>query len=881
MELNGYQQRVINDLDSFLAQLEATSSPADAWNAYWTERDFLVGDGDGKYVPSYHDDDIGVPKVCVKVPTGGGKTFIGTAAVKTICTRRRPVGPRFVVWLVPSEAILEQTIRNFKNPEHEYRRRLNADFGGRVEIFTKEELLSGQNFSPDTVNTNLCIAIFCYSSIRANPNSKEDRKVYQENGNLQKFESYFKDRSLLMADTPETALVQVMRRMRPIVVVDESHNVTTGLSIDMLKVLGPDFVLSMTATPNARTENVISYVGARELKSEHMVKLPVMVYNKANMHIVVQNALDLRAALERAATKERADGNGRYIRPIVLFQAQPKTGDDSKTYQKIKDELVKIGIPEEQIKIKTGDNNELKDVDLMSESCPVRYIITVNALKEGWDCPFAYILASLANRSSAVDVEQVVGRVLRQPYAKECNEKLLNMSYVLASSDNFQETVRNIVKGLNESGFGEGDCHAEDGQGQDSVTAVTEESVPPSQGGAQQTEDAPADEDDEVIASIGSVTVPSASATESGGTSVSDLTTPALAASNAYNQQIESASPITAVAGVISRGCGMQEAYAESAKALEIPQFVVKEDGALEGISEYKLLEREDLLAGFTLEGKDAHVNFNQAIVSAYSVDVSTSGTNVAQANASQSVLEYIAKRMNEVDAKGRIDLVAELAYGQLNKMDNLSATEIKDYIKRVLSGLPSDQCELASGNPYAFVGEVKRKIRELEDEHCKASMSQMLTAGEVMCRPYYRLPEKIYPSTPDTSINKALYRAEPGDMNTDEMLLANDFAGCDQVEWWHRIKERGEGEFRVNGKCEGAFNHYPDFLVKMKSGKVLLVESKGDDRDNSDSRAKLDLGKLWEGKAGDGFRYFMVFSNAEFEGAMKRADFVSLLATL
>ena len=881
MELNGYQQRVINDIDSFLAQLETAPSPAEAWNAYWAERDFLVGDGDGKCVPAYHDDNIGAPKVCVKVPTGGGKTFIGTAAVKTICVRRRPVGPRFVVWLVPSDAILEQTIRNFKNPEHEYRKRLNADFGGRVEIFTKEELLSGQNFSPDTVNTNLCIAIFCYSSIRAKPSSKEDRKVYQENGNLQKFENYFKDRSLLIADTPDTALVQVMRRMRPIVVVDESHNVKSGLSIEMLRVLGPDFVLSMTATPNARTENVISYVGARELKDEHMVKLPVMVYNKANMHIVVQNALDLRAALERAAEKERANGNGRYIRPIVLFQAQPKTGDDSKTYQKIKEELVKIGIPEAEIKIKTGDNNELKDVDLMSENCPVRYIITVNALKEGWDCPFAYILASLANRSSEVDVEQVVGRVLRQPYAKECSEKLLNMSYVLASSDNFQGTVRNIVKGLNEAGFGEGDCHAEDGQGQVSSEDGTGESVQPTQGEVQQTEDAPSDEDDELIASIGSVTVPSAGGMENAGTSVADLTAPALAASDAYNRQIESAGPITAAAGVISRGCGMQEAYVESAKALEIPQFVVKEDGAFEGISEYKLLEREDLLSGFTLDGKGAHVNFNQAVVDAYIVDVATTGTKVAQANASQSVLEYIAKRMNEVDAEGRVALVAELAYGQLNKMDNLGATEIKDYIKRVLDGLPSDQRELASGNPYAFVGEVKRKIRELEDEHCKTTMAQMLANGEVMCRPYYRLPEKIYPSVSEASINKALYRAEPGDMNADEMLLANDFAGCDQVEWWHRIKERGEGEFRLNGKFEGAFNHYPDFIVKMKSGKVLLVESKGDDRDNSDSRAKLELGKLWESKAGESFKYFMVFSNAEFEGAMKRADFVSLLKTL
>jgi len=63
--------------------------------------------------------------------------------------------------------------------------------------------------------------------------------------------------------------------------------------------------------------------------------------------------------------------------------------------------------------IKTADVNELKGVDLLRPDCPIRYIITINALKEGWDCPFAYILASIANRTSRIEVEQIVGRVLR------------------------------------------------------------------------------------------------------------------------------------------------------------------------------------------------------------------------------------------------------------------------------------------------------------------------------------------------------------------------------------------------------------------------------------------------------------------------------------
>lgn len=98
----------------------------------------------------------------------------------------------------------------------------------------------------------------------------------------------------------------------------------------------------------------------------------------------------------------------------------------------------------------------------MSRECPVRYIITVNALKEGWDCPFAYILASVANRSSKIDVEQILGRVLRQPYTRQHGSALLNMSYVLTSSTNFHTTIDNVVESLRMSGYSRRDYIAND-----------------------------------------------------------------------------------------------------------------------------------------------------------------------------------------------------------------------------------------------------------------------------------------------------------------------------------------------------------------------------------------------------------------------------------
>ena len=136
-----------------------------------------------------------------------------------------------------------------------------------------------------------------------------------------------------------------------------------------------------------------------QLKNEHMVKLPVIVYNRDSQSEVLIDAIDLRNKLEEIASAEYTK-TGKYIRPIALFQAQPKGKEDATTFEKLRDKLVDAGIPAEQIAIRTADVNELKNTDLMSPNCPICYIITVNALKEGWDCPFAYILASLANKTT-------------------------------------------------------------------------------------------------------------------------------------------------------------------------------------------------------------------------------------------------------------------------------------------------------------------------------------------------------------------------------------------------------------------------------------------------------------------------------------------------
>ena len=446
MELKSYQKKVIADLTRYLELLNETKSDAAAFRLFWQEKSAPI-------LGRYQNVIPGVPNLCFKVPTGGGKTFIACNAVRPIFDALPTTKTKAVVWLVPSDAILTQTAKALKDTSHPYRQKIDVDFGGRVEVYTKQELLNGQNFNPTAVTEQLSVMVLSYDSFRGR--GKEVLKAYQENSNLAEFAKVLGKPDSPIEKADETALFQIINQLNPLVIVDESHHARSELSLEMLENFNPCFVLDLTATPK-KESNIISYVDAVQLKNEHMVKLPVIVYNRDSQSEVLIDAIDLRNKLEEIASAEYTK-TGKYIRPIALFQAQPKGKEDATTFEKLRDKLVDAGIPAEQIAIRTADVNELKNTDLMSPSCPIRYIITVNALKEGWDCPFAYILASLANKTSQVDVEQILGRILRLPHTSQHTQSALNMSYVLTSSNDFNNTVAHIVKGLNSAGFSDKD----------------------------------------------------------------------------------------------------------------------------------------------------------------------------------------------------------------------------------------------------------------------------------------------------------------------------------------------------------------------------------------------------------------------------------------
>ena len=886
MRLKDYQKRVLFDLDTFLRYLNQEGNISKAYAMTWLDNGIAIG-GDG--MPPYKDTIPQVPHICFKVPTGGGKTVMGCASLKHIydALERLMAGrmqDKIVVWLVPSNAILEQTLKALKDPNHPYRRQIDGDFGSRVEVLDGVQARNGQNFTPATVRENLTIIVMSFDALRIR--KKEGRKAYQENGNLEGFVASYDHPETMIPDAEENALMQVLNQKSPVVIIDESHNAQSDLSVEMLKNLNPSFVLDLTATPRANS-NIISIVDARELKRENMVKLPIIVYNRASQNDVVHDAIALRANLERKAKTAFANG-GDYIRPIVLFQAQPRTGAESATFERLKQILVDGGIPENQIAIKTSEINELRNVELMSQDCSIRYIITVNALKEGWDCPFAYVLATVANRSSRVDVEQIVGRILRLPYTHRHSEPTMNMSYVLTSSDDFDNTVREVIKGLNQAGFTDRDYRAVDSSGESSAfraaTPVQTAAMQVQSGNAvvqpQASDQGQSDIIEFDVAAVQqgvSDTLTETSMPES-AFSVEDILRTATQQEQQFEEEIHRAeeSGVTPVGGdEMRRRFEMQSEYEYDANALKLPQFVKDVGASLFSDHEKRPVSKESLTEGFTLADKDIQISFVMSESDMMKIDIDSGSKPRSIALQEAEALRFKEFIKNEPAEQKRPTLAYNI-YSKLNRLDFVAANDLKSYVKRIVDNLSAEDLEKAEDALPFYAERIRKKIIDLVDDHREKQFYRMIEIGAITTQPVWQFPRLITPMPTMMPLEKALYTDE-GEVNRFELRVIKYIASLDNVLWWHRNIER-------HGFClNGFINHYPDFIVKTKRGNIILVETKGDDRDNSDSKKKLGLGKKWADMAGSNYRYYMVFDEADtgLQGAYKLTEFGELIKQL
>lgn len=456
MQLKGYQLRALDQLRFFLNRCRAGDFAAAyaATIARIEEENSPVADDGatafarGGYTP-VEGLEAQTPYCCIRLPTGGGKTLLAAHAVKIAADEfmERPQVP--VLWLVPSNPILNQTLDALKQPRHPYRLALEEAFGA-IAVFHIDERrqIAPRDFIEKTV-----VIVGTMQTFRISDTSQ--RLVYGTDENL---ERHFRDATPGEGLEVEEAgprkgqiklsFANLLYRQRPLFILDEAHNFMTGLAGTVKERLRPSAIIEFTATPKAKS-NVISAASAVELKTAEMIKMPIHLTQHGSWQQAVNAAVMNRAALEPIG----ANDPGR-IRPIALYQAQPATEGAEATVDLLKAHLIEVeNIDATAIAVATGEQRELDGVNLFDPACPIEHVITVQALKEGWDCSFAYVFCSVASIRSEGAVEQLLGRVLRMPFAKRRASEELNRAYAHVSEANFETAARSLTDKLTEMGF--------------------------------------------------------------------------------------------------------------------------------------------------------------------------------------------------------------------------------------------------------------------------------------------------------------------------------------------------------------------------------------------------------------------------------------------
>jgi len=853
LELKDYQDNTLDVVKDFFEKAQ-TMPVSDAFDAVVASRDLPQRlKGVRKYKPNADSPDV--PQVTVKVPTGGGKTIIAAHAIKTIAEAQGVQYP-FVLWFTPSETIRVQTAEALKNPRHPYRVELDSAFGGNVKVFDIDEKFL---IRPGDIADNVCIVVTTAQAFRHKDHDKY--KVYKSHEDL---EEHFADVPLMdgmesedgQPNKPKSSFANLVIMHNPVMIVDEAHKMVSDLSKETVAGLRPSAIFELTATP-AGDCNILYSVRASELYDEEMIKLPIELMEfTADWHGCVLAAISKRDELQAIADKEAAADPSKYLRPIVLFQASNKAGETPV------DELKKLLVDtahqnESEIAVVTGTQKELDGIDVRSPSCPIKYVITVEALKEGWDCPSAYILCSVANVHSNTSTVQLLGRVMRQPNAKRRASPELNRSYAYVLSASFTSAAKDLVEGLKEKGFDDDEALA-------SIMNVPR--LPPNLDGFDDplaVKLPEGSEGDAIVAALPrSINVQEF---QGGGKAIEVPANIAPAVQNAVLQALVGAGrndiAVEFAAKAKQRKSDADDSAPSKSSAMTLPKLVASVQGELvydvDGAYEEVGVELETLLpATLTVDdfeitgdgGKTTEIYLNKGKIS-----------YKASENAHQLFLNGFSGVLTATNVINALDAITECLFVRPEKKRGWIAGVVTDLVN--VKGYSPDKL-------YCYRYQLKRclstKLDEAYSKARKSAYQQLFTPAEkdglsLDAANGFRFDDSLY--------RNSVFRYYPG----GDYVFQKHFLGPNRIPAFDGQKRNGEGEeyecakvldLQPKVKCwlrnadsnsesfklpvSGGW-FYPDFVGVLHDGRMFVVEYKGKQLlTNADTAEKTAVGELW-----------------------------------
>lgn len=872
-ETKDYQARVLDSLKGFLSEAGKTHDPRSAFEAIVKAQGRAL-----QYIPVAIPEQELMPYVCLRVPTGGGKTVLACHAVGLVNREYLHADCSLVLWLVPSNTIREQTAKALRDAQHPYRRALELG-AGPAEILTIEEAL---RMTPAAVAGQTVVIVSTIQCFRVE--DTEGRKVYDPGNSYmhQHLQHVPPDRAAELEKGPDgqpaNSLVNVLRLHRPVVIVDEAHNVNTPLSFATLAKVSPSCVIEFTATPNTvhniakgqYASNVLHRVSAAELKAAAMIKMPIRVFTEppARAQHLLSAALSLRADLEGISRLEGQE-TGEYIRPILLVQAR-SIAETMPMREQIAREY---SIPLDQIAISTGAHDDLQRIDdVSSPSCTLRVIITVQKLREGWDCPFAYVLCSLRDTRSATAIEQIVGRIMRLPQVAFKNHAELNQAYAFSVSPSIREVLGEVKAALESNGFTKleadqlvisgGESLLQDLWNQPKTVFVTP---------SQDIDQTAIEKHGPSLAgkvvfdlAMGTITVAAPLSPEELLSATACLTTVAKREALAA-----AAAAVAAHRATLQAAAATPKSPHERQETFFVPLLCVHLGQETFQFDQTVLMEHP-----WRLSQQDATLDEKIYPATATKLemgflDVGTQGQvtmGQTQDPPAGVLTDFIGRLHQQLIALGMPntrtveDLVTWLDRNIEHR--DIPADEAGSFLGKVVRGLITSR-----GIPDADVlwrdrFRLRDAVSSLIDLHrrkarCAAFQALLLDESELATLSNFGIdfrkeiyePGELYSG--DFQFKKHYYGPRPGDLKSsgEECECAVYLDGVPQVKYWIRNISKRRSSFSLQTSTD---RFYPDFICLLTDGRRLAVEYKGKDRyDGLDAQEKRAIGAVWESRSG------------------------------
>lgn len=879
MELKDFQRNALIALTAYLECARITNDPERAFI------ETLRKNAPDQPVPSYRTIPglPGVPNVCIRFPTGGGKTLLAAHSIalagRSYLERDYPV----VLWLVPTNTIRTQTAEALKKTSHPYRAAIDAAYGGRVAVFDIGEV---RQIRPQDLTDRVTIIVGTIQTLRVS--NTEGRKVY---AHAEDFELHF---SRVAPNAPgldrfeewpnkgkiKFSFANLMYLHKPIVIIDEAHKAGTNLTFEMLAALRPSCVIEFTATPNNDPKtgsNVLFRASAAEVKAAEMIKLPIILTEHPDWRAAVHDAIETRAMLADTAKSDAG-----YIRPITLFQAENR--DRETTVEVLKKHLIENeNIAAERIAVATGAQRELDNVNLFDPACPVEFVITVEALKEGWDCSFAYVLCSVANISAATDIEQLLGRVLRMPYARRRENEALNRAYAHVSSPRFGEAARSLHDTLVEKmGFepDEADMNLE----------VRQAALPGFPEGGLFAPRVPV-----LIETLDRA--PDFSGLDSAITErvkVEERADGTVAVSVTGDIPEELEKRLVAATANTEKKEGLRAAVRrhriahskslspyERGEQFAVPRLFLNVQGELQFPEEEVVLD----LAGWNLIEWPAELSASEFSIreNAERFEVDIQGERVVYSHLDQSIqLELGLLKLDMTDLQ-----LSRWLDGQCRD-DFIGQAKRLEFCRKLVSYLMAAQ-KIPLNDLVRFKYQLAKAVKEKIAAHRRAAYAKgfqtFLFAPEAKVETSaadnFRFDNRPYPAA--SSYQGGYQFKKPFFVPVGELEAKGEEFDCAQVldtlqevkHWMRNLSGRPATSFWLPTSTD---RFYPDFVAELNDGRVLVVEYKGGMlADSPDTKEKKNIGELWAEKSG-GKCLFLMAEKKDQQGRDVRGQVRALM---